>query len=214
MKMNIQHLTSNVERRTLTRLGSIGCWVFPLVIFPALPLRSQTNALPALLPPYGELPPTFWEQRGTSITFAGLGLIALVVFAVWLIFRVKPNPVIPPEVQARQALEMLRQQLENGAVLSRVSQVVRNYFIAAFQLTPGEYTTVEFNRALSGHEQIGGQLSRVVVDFLRDCDTWKFSTTMDLATTDAVNRALQLIAQAEQRRTQLRQLTEIKGRHA
>ena len=61
-----------------------------------------------LLPPYGELPPTFWEQHGTVLMLAGLGIIALAAFGLWLIFRPRPKLIIPPEVQARQALEMLR----------------------------------------------------------------------------------------------------------
>ena len=192
-----------------------------MFVFGALPLYGQTNAsgtnaLPALLPPYGELPPTFWEQHTTSIVVAGLGMIALVASGLWLIFRPKPKIIIPPEVQARQALEILRQQPEDGVVLSRVSQVVRNYFIMAFQLAPGEFTTAEFSRALSGHEQIGAELSTAVAGFLRDCDDQKFSTATALVPLDAANQALKLVALAEQRRAQLRQLaeTQTQGRRA
>jgi hypothetical protein len=231
MEINIEHPTSNIEHPIRPRRAGFGCWVldvgcsmFPFAImfvFGALPLYGQTNAsgtnaLPALLPPYGELPPTFWEQHTTSIVVTGLGMMALVASGLWLIFRPKPKIIIPPEVQARQALEILRQQPEDGVVLSRVSQVVRNYFIAAFQLAPGEFTTAEFSRALSGHEQIGAELSTAVAGFLRDCDDQKFSTATALVPLDAANQALKLVALAEQRRTQLRQLaeTQTQGRRA
>ena len=110
-------------------------WVatFVAVIFSKVPLFAQTNsettnATLKLLPPYGELPPTFWEQNAPAISFAGLGAVALVAFVLWLIFRTKPKIIIPPEVQAREALQKLRAQPEDGAVLSRISQVVRIYF--------------------------------------------------------------------------------------
>ncbi|MDD5141634.1 MAG: hypothetical protein PHY43_15405 [Verrucomicrobiales bacterium] len=184
--------------------------MFPAILFliAAFPLKGQTNALPPLLPPYGELPPTFWEQHATLVVATGLGIIAAIAFGLWLAFRPKPKVIIPPEVQARQALELLRQQPEDGVVLSRVSQVVRNYFIAAFQLAPGEHTTTEFHRALSGHEQIGAELSTAAAGFLRGCDDRKFSTATSLVPLDAVNQALGLVALAEQRRAQLRQLAE------
>ena len=176
----------------------------------------KTNELSALLPPYAELPPTFWEQHGTTVGFIGIGTVAVAAFALWLLFRPKPKPTIPPEVQARQALEALRQQPEDGAMLSQVSQVVRNYFIATFQLPTGEFTTAEFRDSLSGHEQIGVDLSTAVTSFLRDCDARKFSTATALAPLQAVDQALNLVAQAEQRLAQLCQTaaTQTQGRGA
>jgi hypothetical protein len=211
------------KRLTRTRLVLIGCWklnvecsmlLLAFLILPAvLPLRAQTNVsatntLPALAPPYGELPPTFWEQHGTSSALAGLGLIALVGSGLWLFLRPKPKTVIPPEVEALEALEKLRQQTEDGEVLSRVSQVVRNYFIAAFQLAPGELTTTEFSHELARCEKINSELSTAAADFLRSCDDRKFSTTTGLTRLDAANRALNLIEKAEQRRAQLHQAAE------
>jgi hypothetical protein len=169
---------------------------------------EATNAPMKLSPPYGELPPTFWEQNASSISLAGLLLAALAAFALWLFFRPKPKIIIPPEVQAREALRELRRQLEDGAVLSRVSQVTRDYFIAAFQLAAGELTTTEFNRELAGCEKIHPELSAAAAEFLRDCDARKFSTTAGPAKLDAANRALNLVEQAEQRRARLRQLAE------
>jgi hypothetical protein len=166
---------------------------------------SETNAPPKLSPPYGELPPTFWEQHGTSCALASLGLIALGAFGFWLVLRPKPKIIVPPEVQAREALEKLRRQPEDGVILSRISQVVRNYFIAAFQLSPGEFTTAEFSRELACCEKIAPEFSTATAEFLRDCDARKFSTTTGSTKLDAANQALNLIEKAEQRRAQLRQ---------
>ena len=226
MKSIIQHSTFHTQRRRVARCVLIGCWAlnvqcptFPLAIMflaAALPLQGQTNIMPALQPPYGELPATFWEQHGTSVVVAGLGMIALVAFGVRLFFRPKPKIIIPPEVQARQALTALRELPEDGAVLSRVSQTVRNYFIAAFQLSPGEYTTAEFGRTLAGCEKLDDALTTVATDFLRGCDARKFSTATALVPLNAADQALQLVALAEQRRAQLRKLaeTQTQGRRA
>lgn len=226
MKRNTQHSTLNVQRSRNARPGSIRRWVLnvkcsmlSLAIFPlCVPLAvfGQPNALPPLSPPYGELPPTFWEQHGISVILAGLGVIALVAFGVWLVLRPKPKIIVPPEILARQALEALREQPEDGACLSRISQVLRSYFIAAFQLAPGELTTTEFSRVLAGCKQIDVGLVAAVADFLRECDGRKFSAAAASAPLGAANRALQLVARAEERRAQLRQSAEAQtqGAHA
>ena len=225
MKGNIQHPTSNIQRPTPIRLGltgclilDVGCSVLPLAIVflgSAFALHGQTNALPLLLPPYEEIPPNLSEQlqivtaqHPVSFGLAGLGIIIVLAFGGWMVLRPRPKVMIPPAVQARQALEILRHQPEDGTALSHVSQIVRNYFIAAFQLPPGEFTTAEFSRALSDHEQIGAELSTAATNFLRDCDAKKFSATANPAPADAASRALQLVAQAEQWRAQIRQSAE------
>jgi hypothetical protein len=211
------------QHQTLARIGrngcsrlNVGCWLFALAILffgAAFPLRGQTNSEttnmpPTLSPPYDELPPTFFEQHGAVLVFAGLGVIMLAAFGGWLIFRPRPKIIIPPEVQARQALEVLREQPEDGAILSCVSQVLRNYFMTAFKLAPGELTTTEFCRAISDNEGIGAELSNATSDFLHDCDDGKFSTTANSGKLEAAKRALQLVEQAEQRRARLRQSVE------
>ena len=213
-----------LQRPTLVRFGLIGYSFFSLaMVFLAatLPLYgqtnvSETNASLKLLPPYGELPPTFFEQHRTSIVVVAIGVITLVAFGSGLIFRPKPKIIVPPEVEARQELERLRQRPEDGVVLSRVSQVTRSYFIAAFQLTKGEFTTAEFCREISGNEKIGAELAMAAADFLRDCDRKKFSSKTGPAKLAAADRALNLVEQAEKRRARQRQLaeTQTEGRRA
>jgi ribosomal protein L11 len=60
-------------------------------------------------------------------------------------------------------------------VLSQVSQVLRRYFAAAFQLPPEEMTTAEFCSAITADTRIGPELSVPLVEFLRACDERKFS---------------------------------------
>jgi len=186
-----------------------------LILFASLSLFAQTNsettnALPKLLPPYAEMPPTFWERYGVMVTVAMFGVVGLVVFCIWLRLRPKPQVILPPEVQARLALEALRQRPEDGACLSNVSQIVRHYFIAAFQLPPGELTATQFCQVISNHAQISSELSKSVADFLQECDERKFSLENPSAPLGAMNRALKLITLGEARRVQLRQLAETK----
>ena len=68
---------------------------------------QSTNELPELVPPYAALPPTFWEQYGMTLILSGLICVAVAGVVIWIISRPKPVPVLPPEVQARRALEAL-----------------------------------------------------------------------------------------------------------
>lgn len=193
---------SKTLTRRIGRFGEISSW---LLLIANTPLFAQTNSeptngLPKLLPPYGELPPTFWEQSGAMVVTAGLAVLALIAFVIWGLLGPKSKVILPPEVQARTALETLRQRPEDGACLSHISQILRSYFIAAFQLTPGELTTAEFSRAISGHHQIGAELAAGVTGFLGRCDEQKFSSAHFTATTGAVAQALDLISRAEARR--------------
>jgi hypothetical protein len=108
--------------------------------------------------------------------------------------------IVPPDVQARQALEPLRRQPEDGLLLSRVSQVLRHYVAAAFNLPLGELTTAEFCRAIAGHAQIGPDLSAALSDFLRLCDQDKFSPPAPVPPLNAVAQALKLIDETQARR--------------
>ena len=209
--MNIQHSTFNIQRRTAHRRFierstlKVECWMFLLLCLAAPTSFAQansesTNALAKLVPPYEELPPSFLEQHGAVVIISGLVVCALVTLIIWRRLRPKPPVALPPEVQARTALETLRQRPEDGALLSHVSQIVRHYFIAAFQLPPGELTTAEFSRAISGHAQIGAELAANVTGFLGHCDEQKFSPAQSEKSVGAVNQALVLISKAEVRR--------------
>ena len=169
----------------------------------ALRVQGDTNLIsadqiPALRPPRGELPPGFWELHGSWVVLGAVIVLLAVGVLIWLWMRFQPAPVTtPPAIQARLALEALRQQAETGAVLSRVSQVLRQYFILAFALPPAELTTAEFCRALQGTSQVGPELSVTVADFLRECDQRKFAPTAPLPPLGAVSTAAELIGRAE-----------------
>ena len=109
---------------------------------------------------------------------AGMVLLGVIGATVWWMRRNRPAVAVPPEVLARQALEPLRQQAEDGAVLSRISQVLRRYVSAAFGLPAGEMTTAEFSRAIAGQGRLGTDLAARLGDFLRKCDERKFAPSV------------------------------------
>jgi Domain of unknown function (DUF4381) len=163
------------------------------------------DAIPPLRPPHAEIPPTFWEQNGLWIVIVGVLVLALVGAVAWFLTRPKPPVVVPPEVQARQALEPLRQQPDDGVLLSRVSQILRHYVAAAFDLPPGELTTAEFCHTIASHAGIGPDLSAALSEFLRQCDQRKFAPSAPADPFSAVAQAFMLIDQAQTRRLALAQ---------
>jgi hypothetical protein len=170
-------------------------------LFPAR--RSSTDAIPALHPPRAEIPPAFWEQYGWYVAAGGVVLVVLVGGGVWLLSRPKPAVAVAPEVEARQALEPLRHQPETGAVLSRVSRILRRYLLQAFDLPPGEPTTAELSGVLGSTPETGPDLRVALGDFLSECDQRKFGPGAVLPALEAVDRALKLIDMVETRRALL-----------
>jgi hypothetical protein len=162
--------------------------------------QNSTNALPPLAPAYGEIRPTIWEQHGTEIVVAGVVFVALLGAASWMVFRPKAPAAVPPEVQARDILTRLAGRPEDGKILSEISQTVRHYVVAAFDLPPGESTTGEFTAAVAQNGKIGPGPAQIVSDFLRECDHRKFSPVNPAAPMNAGRRALEIVSELEKQR--------------
>jgi hypothetical protein len=175
-------------------------------------LGADSNAaaeqIPTLRPPHPDIPPTFWEQHSLAVLLSAVLFLALLGVGVWFLTRPKSSIPIPSDVQARRELEPLKQQPEDGLLLSRVSQILRRYVACAFALPPGERTTAEFCSAVTGHQQIGTELASALAAFLRRCDELKFSPLPPAPPLGAVEQALRLIEQAEARRAQGRKNEE------
>ena len=168
-----------------------------ILFLPFAAIAADTNALSALIPAYGEILPTFWEQNGTVVIIDVIVFLAVAAAVVWEIFRPKHAPVLPPEKIAREALTRLQAQPEDGKLLSAVSQVLRRYVGAVFGFPGGEMTTAEFYAAISRHEKIGTELSGAIASFLRECDVRKFSPANSATPVNAVQRALELVDQTQ-----------------
>jgi hypothetical protein len=174
----------------------------PFPVFAASPLE------PRLYPPEDPIPPTFVQQHSLAIAVGGIVLAGMILaLALWL-RRPSRMAVVPPALEARVVLEPLREAVEDGALLSRVSQVLRHYVSAAFGLAAEEQTTAEFCCAIASHEHIGPDLASGISDFLRRCDERKFAPPTPAPPLQGVAGALEIIEQAEARRAQLRQAAE------
>jgi len=184
-----------------------GFWTWQL-LGPGLVLQAATDATdlggPKLAPAYGELQPSFWDQHSTALLIFGGLFVAVLLFAIWKKLHPAAPPVLPPEVQAREALSELSRQPEEGPQLSRVSRVVRLYFSAAFGLPTGELTTAEFSGAVASHEKTGEELAQLLSGLLRECDERKFSPVRGAPPLNAADRALELVNRAEERRALIR----------
>lgn len=177
-------------------------WVLSLLpCLPVHPLQAQTNALPELVPAYPKLPSTFWQMHQASIIVIGFVLLAVTVLVLLAVMLREKQTVQPPEQIAREALDKLSGQSENGKVLSAVSQILRRYFGSIFEFR-GEMTTAEFSVALAGHPNCDARFAAAVSSLLQACDKDKFSARTGAPPLNAVQRALQFIELVERSRRQ------------
>jgi len=177
--------------------------IFSLLVLPVAAVAADTNdALTTLVPAYGELPPTFWEQHQTAIIIASFALLAFVFLLVKTMLRPESPRILPPETVARQVFTKLQGESENGIMLSTVSQTLRRYVTESFNLPEPELTTAEFCAAIEASPQIGADLAGNISGFLRECDVRKFSPANPAVPLNAVRRALELLDLAEKRRAE------------
>jgi hypothetical protein len=174
-------------------------------LLPSAVVAAEANALPKLAPPYGEIPPTFWQQHHTAVILAGAVFLALATLAFYFILRPAKPANIPPGAAARQALAKWQNQPEDGLALSAISQILRHYTAGAFGVANGELTTAEFCAAINDSERLGSDLSSALASFLHECDVKKFSPAFASAPIHAVERALRLVDLAEARRISAQQ---------
>lgn len=174
---------------------AIGYWPFRAI---------SADGIPPLAPALPVVPPTFWEQHGWVVLLTALAAVSLLALGLWLALRPRPVPPVPPETRVRAELEELRLQPETGAVLSRVSQSLRRYLVAAFALPPEELNTTEFCARLRTSETVGAELAGAVSQFLREGDERKFSPAPPAVSLGAARRALDLVTLAEARRERQR----------
>jgi len=182
--------------------------IMALLPFASTVLAAETNAelldkIPPLKPPRTEIPPSFWEQHGIAITLSAIAAVLVVAAVVSFLARPKQTIVAPPAALAREALNFLHGQPEDGFVVSRVSQIVRRYIAAEFSLGSDELTTSEFERVVAGSEKVGDEVKTQVASFLRDCDQRKFSPSPPAPPLNAVSTASRLVDLAEARKKQL-----------
>jgi Domain of unknown function (DUF4381) len=179
-------------------------WIFGwLSLAPGAVFAADDEKIPPLRPARAELVPSFWEQHGWVVALGGLVfVVALVILIIWL-RRPKPEQVTPPQLIARRALEALRGNAEDAALVTEVSRILRQYLHFALQLPPDELTTAEWRRVLQTHPQADPDLAKTAADFLRRCDERKFAPAQESAVLGAVPAACGLIDQFETHRQRM-----------
>lgn len=138
-------------------------------------LGAQPGDNPTMTTIHDVYPPIDLPEPPPYLLYSGIGLIALVIGLLLLFFLKKRKKeaavVIPMGVRARndlmQAREMLSQ--ETGLqYMAKVSEILRHYIEARFDLSPTKQTTDEFFRSLSADRGIERRLASFR-DELREC---------------------------------------------
>ena len=168
------------------------------LLLPTTIFAADTNGLPTLVPPYPEIPPTFWQQHQTAVIIGGF--LFIVVQSLWLyklLMRLQPK-VEPVENLTRAALTGLLNEPEDGKLLSEVPRILRAYFGNQFQTAGAEATTAEFIASLERHPRLTAAVKTKAAALLNECDTAKFAPSRHAPDLDVVERALDLVNEAEQ----------------
>jgi hypothetical protein len=186
---------------SVSSLSTRVCFAFILVTSSAL-AEGPPFLGPTLLPPRGEISPTFWEQHGWLVIIDAFIALIIITALVILLTRPRQIRIEAPEVVARRALEKLRSRADDDALLMEVSRVFRRYLVFAFDLPPEELTTGELDRTLQSSPKTEPALARDVVNFLRQCDQDKFSPPVVPPRVGVASRALELLEKIEAHRRQ------------
>jgi hypothetical protein len=206
MKAESRKQKAEILKRSLDAVRNVFCLLFAAFSFQFSAFAQPSNDIPPLSPAYPEIQPTYWEQHGTIILIGSVAVAITIGIVLWLLLRPRPAAPVPPEILARRALEVLRKRDEDGLVLSEVSQVLRRYVVAAFEMSRDEMTTAELCAALNRNERVGARLSDKLTEFLRRNDERKFSSAVASGRLNAAAHALELIELGEARRAELQRL--------
>ena len=176
------------------------CVCLSLILHPASALAQPHSGL---LPPRGEISPTFWEQHAWLVILITFFIVLALTALLILLTRPKQNEIVPPEIAARRALQARLNRPADGVLIMEVSRIFRRYLVFSFNLPPDELTTAELNRALQSLPSAEPALAAEIGDFLRRCDEDKFSPPALPPRCDVATRALTLLEKIETRRRQV-----------
>ncbi|WP_163335962.1 hypothetical protein [Desulfopila sp. IMCC35008] len=162
----------------------------------APPPSSQTAPLQLVKPPgqtadtttpatlHDIHPPVDLPEPVPYILYGSIVLALLVALGLLLFWlqkkRTKPAPVIPPGILARSELMEARSLITDSTTLnymSRVSDILRHYIEARFNLNPTRQTTREFfnSRAITEQESPLTPYRGELKQCLESCDLAKYA---------------------------------------
>jgi hypothetical protein len=120
-------------------------------------------------------PPWMWWAIGVG---AAVVLALLVWLIVWLARRKPAAPPPTPRMIALRALEELRahiRELDSYAFSVRVSDVLRTYVSAQFELPATSQTSPEFLASIADSPRFSSVDRQLLATFLERCDMLKFA---------------------------------------
>ena len=177
------------------RMGALAASFLPLAA--TLAMAAQEEKIPPLRQPKNELGLSFWQQYGWWVALGALVAVALIAFIVVLLLRPKPQPVTPPQLAARRALEALRGRADDATLAVEVSHIFRVYLYFALNLPSEELTTTELSGALRSPQLGDADLANAASDFLKRCDEKKFAPPTNEPPVRFVDAACHLIDRLE-----------------
>ena len=129
-----------------------------------------------IAPPVEVFPYPLW-----MVVAAAAVVALLLALAVWLLVRLlrkKPAPVPLPHEIALTALQLAREQLgtlDPYAFSIRVSDILRDYLVAKFDLPAKRQTSDEFLHTLENFAKFSSGTKLQLAQFLAKCDLIKFA---------------------------------------
>lgn len=144
-------------------------------------LLATTVTEPAEIKPPVPYHPDAWPL--VTVAAGGLAAFILLGMAIWRMLRRPPSPPpppIPPEIEARRAIEVLMAEGliaagQIGHFVDRLSDILRRYVGRRYALPAMAETTLELTRALAVHPAARDETVRRIETFLDGADLVKFA---------------------------------------
>ena len=139
---------------------------------PPDPLAGLRDNAPDVVVPWPEW--VWWAIAGGALVFAAL----LLWLGIWLLLRKSKTPPPSPRAIALRQLEALRArvaQLAPYAFSVAVSDVLRTYISAHFNLHATQQTSPEFLASIASSPRFTDDDRRLLAAFLERCDLLKFA---------------------------------------
>jgi hypothetical protein len=144
-----------------------------------MPAQTTTPAIEIkdIAPPIDVFPyPAWMVITALAVALALLGLIAWLVFR-WVRNRPEPVPPTPREI-ALASLNQARERLESLAPYEfsiLVSDILRAYVAAQYQLSAKQQTSPEFLASIAAQPRFSESEKSLLAVFLEKCDLIKFA---------------------------------------
>ena len=138
---------------------------------------SPTPAIRDIRPPLDVFPYPMWMVA----TAGAIGAVALALLVVGIVRAMRNRPNAPPPTAREIALRRLKEagadldQVEPYAFSIRVSDILRQYISAQYNLHAPEQTSQEFLAEAARSPHFTGADKDLLADFLERCDLIKFA---------------------------------------